>query len=383
MFLGRVSIEVGQVDDQRELERLRVAQAATNLGIWDWDIVTGALHWTDQIYEIFDIPRSDFAASYEAFLQSVHPEDRQAVIEAVNQAVGPRRAPYHLEHRVILRNGRVRWVMETGKVFFAEDGTPVRMIGVVQDVSARKQAELALRDEEARLIADSRLQALGEMVGGIAHEIANPLTVIQGVVRSMQAKCRKHESIGRAELKSFAATIEETLMSAHKILQAMRKLVRDGAGEPRVSVVVEDIVEMTLTACRHRFANEGVALRYEPANSQLTICCVEHQIGQALLNLLQNALDATAEQVSAPRWVEVGISHSTDDVQLWVRDSAPGVNPEIEERIMEPFFSTKRVGQGMGLGLSICRRIMQQHGGQLLYTATPQKAFVLQFPTKG
>ena len=136
---------------QRSEERYALAQRAANIGSWDWNILTGDLHWSDQIEPLFGFERGQFGATYEAFLQCVHPEDRQRVIDAVDASV-ELDAEYEIEHRIVWPDETVRWVLETGDVVRDENRKPVRMLGIVQDVTNRKRIEQALLQatEEAR-----------------------------------------------------------------------------------------------------------------------------------------------------------------------------------------------------------------------------------------
>jgi PAS domain S-box-containing protein len=134
---------------KRSQERYALAQRAANIGSWDWDIGSGDLYWSDQIEPMFGFGRGQFAASYEAFLESVHPEDRQRVMEAVDASVETG-VGYAIEHRIVWPDGTVRWVSETGDVIRGEDGQAVRMLGIVQDITARRQAGQTLRESEEK-----------------------------------------------------------------------------------------------------------------------------------------------------------------------------------------------------------------------------------------
>ncbi len=136
---------------KRGEERYTLAQRAANIGSWDWDIGTGDLHWSERIEPMFGFGRGEFGASYEAFLECVHPEDRQRVIDAVDASL-ERGEDYAIEHRIVWPDGTVRWVSETGDVIRDERGQPIRMLGIVQDITER------LRAEETR----SRLAAIVE-----------------------------------------------------------------------------------------------------------------------------------------------------------------------------------------------------------------------------
>jgi PAS domain S-box-containing protein len=149
-----IRTDITRIKEQEEAlrvrdERLRRSQIYANIGTWDWNIVTGELYWSERIAPLFGYPEGELETTYENFLQAVHPDDRQAVIDAVNACV-ERDVPYEIEHRVVWPDGQVRWLLERGAVTRDADGRPLRMLGVVQDIDARKRAELALAESERR-----------------------------------------------------------------------------------------------------------------------------------------------------------------------------------------------------------------------------------------
>ena len=141
-------------------ERLRRGQIYANIGTWEWNIQTGDLTWTERIAPLFGYPAGDLETSYENFLDAVHPDDRQAVSDAVKATV-EEDAPYEIEHRVVWPDGTVRWLLERGAVSRDEKGRPLQMIGVVQDVDERKRAELALAERERQLRQAQNLAQIG------------------------------------------------------------------------------------------------------------------------------------------------------------------------------------------------------------------------------
>lgn len=154
------AIKAAEQTAETAKERLRRGQMYANIGTWDWNIVTGELFWTERIAPLFGYPAGDLETSYENFLAAIHPEDRQAVIDAVGACV-ERDAPYEIEHRVVWPDGRVRWLLERGFVQRDAAGRPMRMIGVVQDIDARKRAEAVLAERERQLLEAQRLAAIG------------------------------------------------------------------------------------------------------------------------------------------------------------------------------------------------------------------------------
>jgi PAS domain S-box-containing protein len=135
----------------RSEKSLSEAQRIAHIGNWDWDIQENVLRWSDEIYRIFGLTPQQFGATYETFLQSVHPEDRELVRKAVDEALYGR--PYNIDHRIVLPNGEVRIVHEQGEVTFGESGEPIRLLGTVQDITEIKKAEEALLDAKAKYAA--------------------------------------------------------------------------------------------------------------------------------------------------------------------------------------------------------------------------------------
>ena len=163
LFAQRVAAELERrrYDQQLEAhkERLRRGQFFANIGTWEWNIASGELFWTERIAPLFGYPEGELETSYENFLRAVHPDDRQAVIDAVNACV-ERDVPYEIEHRVVWPDGSVRWLLERGAVVRDAQGQPLQMLGVVQDIDDRKRAEAAL--QESRLLLEEA-QALAQV----------------------------------------------------------------------------------------------------------------------------------------------------------------------------------------------------------------------------
>lgn len=188
---------------ERSDERYALAQRAADIGSWDWDIRTGDLHWSDQIEPMFGLAPGEFSGTYDSFLQLVHPEDRQHVADAVDASI-QRGADYALEHRIVWPDGTVRWVSQIGDTVWDRHGKAIRMLGVVQDVTERKQAEEALLESEARwrsvtenspdhvilLDRDLRIQFVNRASPGLTQEelLGTPLVMYAPQERQSEIK---------------------------------------------------------------------------------------------------------------------------------------------------------------------------------------------------
>jgi PAS domain S-box-containing protein len=230
----------------------------------------------------------------------------------------------------------------------------------IRDITERKLLEQTLDVTRAQMVAASRLSALGEMAGGIAHEINNPLAVIHALASDLA----EQGDTAPEDVVQSAHQIAEYAERIAKIVRSLRYLAREGGADPFGEASINEIVMQTLDLCKARFHEHGIDLVTMPIDPELRINCREVQISQILVNLLQNAFDAALEQ-AGEKWVRLEVLAQDGRVIILVIDCGHGVPTALKERIMQPFFTTKPVGKGTGLGLSLSRQIAEQHGGTL------------------
>lgn len=247
---------------------------------------------------------------------------------------------------------------------------------LLQDISHEMVLETNIEVARIRAMANDRLVALGTMAAGLAHEINNPLAVIHAMVDDLADKAAR----GEASLHEVAVAATDVMRLCDRIEQiisGLLRLARNSIDDPFKPALAADIVRHATGLCEAFFRDGGVTLVVAPIDPSLSLVCREGQIGQVLVNLLQNAFFAAKEANAAPL-VRVEVARSGDAVELRVTDNGAGVPPAIRERIMEPFFTTKPIGEGTGLGLSIAAEIVRAHGGQLILdTAHAGTSFVI------
>lgn len=247
----------------------------------------------------------------------------------------------------------------------------------IRDVTGLKQAEIELAENRALLALGAKMSSLGEMAGGIAHEINTPLAIIQMRIGQLN-ELISNNIFEKESYTKYADSVQNTVNRISHIINSLRTFARDGHGDPLTENSIEKIVDDTLGLCRSKFMSHGIAIEYKLA-SQLTILCRPSEISQVLLNLLNNSYDAIENLPE--KWVRIeSYSTSTGNV-VTVTDSGPGIPLEIQKKLLQPFFTTKEIGKGTGLGLSISRRIMESHSGSIsIDNDSPNTKFKLEFP---
>jgi PAS domain S-box-containing protein len=309
-----------------------------------------------------------------------HPNDRTEQSRLLSRILSGEMATGSLEERYVHRQGHTIYVLLSIAVVERDEaGRPVHFVAHVQDLTDRKRFEQELESSRAQMVSSSRLSALGMMAGGIAHEINNPLAVIHASAANM-VRMAESGSVQIPALLKNCNRISQTADRISRIIRSLRHVAREGSADEFREIPVRQIVEVTLELCAERFRAHNIRLSVSTIDREAVINCREAQICQVLLNLLQNAFDELVD-LEGDRWVALDVSYCPGWVVFSVSDSGPGIAPEHRAHIMEPFFTTKPVGKGIGLGLSISRSIALEHGGTLeLDQESPYTCFCLKLP---
>ncbi len=372
-------------DTLRENEaNLREAQRIARLGRWELDLATQHLQWSDMVFEIFEVDPGTSVATYEAFLNVIHPDDREKVNQAYTESLA-NGEPYHIEHRLIMADGRIKWVNEACHTEFDEHGQPVRSVGIVQDITDRKETEEELRQlnhylEEATARANDMAAqaevanaAKSQFLASMSHEIRTPMNGIigmTGLLLDTELKPEQHE---------YAQTVENCARSLLGLINDILDFSKIEAGRLELETLDFDLVKLiedfvdTLALRAHEKGLEfncSIApdvpafLRGDPGRLQ-----------QILINLAGNAVKFTERGEVT---VSVSTEFRTDEevkLRFAVRDTGIGIPPEAQRRLFEPFVqadgSTTRKYGGTGLGLSICRQLVTMMGGALGLESEP------------
>lgn len=277
------------------------------------------------------------------------------------------------------KNGKLYWVYTTIVPLLTEGGQPEQYLSIRYEITDLKEAQETITRQQEKLVAASRLSAIGEMAATITHEINNPLGVILGRVEMLKTMLDRGGVEG-ADIRRIADTIDVTGQRIAKIVRSMRTMAHHNQDEEPVDrVSVESLITDATELCYHRFQNHGF-LFYKPRfDEKIYVDCRSHQIVQVLVNLLNNSFDAT--QALKEKWVQIDFKGRGDQVEISITDSGSGISKEVQAKMFNPFFSTKSVQYGTGLGLSISQGILRQNGGTLDYDEqSPHTRFVITMP---
>ncbi|MBL7115264.1 MAG: PAS domain S-box protein [Kiritimatiellae bacterium] len=359
-------------------ERLEEAQRISRMGQWELDIKCNALHWSDSIYGLFEVDRDDFASSYESFLGLVHPDDRVAVDKAYQDSL-KNRTLFEMTHRLLMPDGRVKYVNEICRTVYDDDGTPLRSIGTVQEITQLKESEAREQALRERLNRAERLESLGVLAGGVAHDLNNILGPIVALPELVQEDLASLEGDPNVQ-RDIRQSLDVIQSSADRAAEVVRDLVVLSRRErmKRAPMDVSDILAMVNESGwgdSVRTAHPHVDVETRSADHAIPILGDVGQITRAVTNLLQNAAEAMdekghlvvsirevvlEEQIEGYEFIEAGHYGVID-----VSDSGKGIDADDLPRIFEPFFTRKKKGErsGSGLGLSIVHGIVKDHDG--------------------
>jgi PAS domain S-box-containing protein len=365
------------VDDRIAL--LEKAQAVAHIGSWVAELDgSDGLGWSAETYRIFGVEPAGCAATAAAFFGFVHPDDREAV-RAASQAAVESRSPYDLEHRIVRADGEVRWVHGRAEIVCDDRGAPLRMVGTLQDVTDRRRLEEQLRTAQ-------RLESIGRLAGGVAHDLNNALTAIAGYTElALSALESGHPA--RPDVQEIRRAAER----AESVTRQLLAFSRRQRLTPRVFALQESVANLGRLLQRVLGANIVLHTDVEPGLSH--IHGDAGQIEQAVLNLAVNARDAMpdggrltirARTIDADEAFARAHPPLTTGryVELSVSDTGQGMSAEVRARLFEPFFTTKEIGKGTGLGLAMVYGTVQQSGGCIFVDSELNRGttFRLYFP---
>jgi two-component system cell cycle sensor histidine kinase/response regulator CckA len=335
-------------------ERHELVLTATRELIYDWDIASDSIFYSDALYTAFRHRRGDIGPGYAWWVKQLHPDDREAVTASLRAAVERGDAFWSSEYRFRRGDGGWATVLDRGHIIRSPEGAPVRVIGSRADVTERRQLEMQLRESQ-------KMEAIGRLAGGVAHDFNNLLCAILGYA-DLALAAEKEASSPRDE-------IEEIRKAAQRAAQLTKQLLAFGRRQIRRPTRVDvDAIVRDTDRLLTQLLGEHIQLTVHAGARGAVVHMDPSELDQILVNLAVNARDAMAQ--GGVVTIETSRSHvatdngQTEFVLLTVSDTGAGIDDETMPHIFEPFFTTKGEG-GNGLGLSTVYGIVEQNGGRI------------------
>jgi PAS domain S-box-containing protein len=373
-----------RTDELRRSEAyLAEAQRLTRTGSWALTVATReTVHLSDQFYQIFGFDPESGIPSFQIIRQRIHPEDRPTAAEIVDKAIREGKS-FELDYRIVLPEGIIKFIHVVAHPVFNTSGDLVEFVGTVMDVTERKRAEEDLRESERRyregqieLAHVNRVTTMGQLTASIAHEVNQP---IAAAVTNADAGLRwlAAQPPNLEEVRDAFDHIIKASNQASEVVGRIRALIKKLPAR-KASLDINETIFETIALTRSEMRRHYISMQTELANGLPRIWGDRVQLQQVILNLIMNAIEAMSEVSEGSRVLLIGTGADTPDgVTVAVRDSGPGLKPQSLDHLFDPFYTTKPAG--MGMGLSICRSIIEAHGGRLWATANAPRGAVFQF----
>ena len=384
---GKLKAAVGVIADITEAkkaeealrvgeERLELALKGADLGFWDWDLKTGTAVFNERHAEMSGYSPAELKPTVRAWKHQVHPKDWPKVSEALNAHLGGRLPFYEAEYRVRCKSGEWKWILGRGKVV-AHDaaGNPLRMTGTSLDINERKTAERERERLAAQLLQAQKMEAVGTLAGGIAHDFNNLLTIVLGYSDLLlAAKDERDPSYGDLQ------KIHQAALNGADLVKKILAFSRKSDTNPRPVNLNRQIEEVNILLSRT--LPKMIKIELVLSDPLSIVSADPTQMEQILLNLAVNAKDAmpdggkltiaTRNATLDEEYSKLNVGAEPGDyVLVSVADTGRGMDEETLKHVFEPFYTTKELGRGTGLGLAMVYGIVQQHHGHITCESIP------------
>jgi signal transduction histidine kinase len=349
------------------------AQRLSHTGSFGWRIASGDIVWSKETYRIFGVDET-VKPTIDLILQRVHPDDRDLVLYEINRAeLG--KPSYDYEHRLLMPNGAIKHLtVRTHRVKY-ESGEE-ELVGALMDITATREAQAALYTAQAELTSVARVTALGQMSASIAHEVNQPLaSIATSAAAGLRWLTREVPEVDEA--RACMSHIVEEAHRASEVIRSVRDLARRADPE-LVPLDINEVIDEAVAVVKPEALRHWVTVQLQLASGLPLVRGDRVQLLQVITNLAINGVQAMATVTDRARVLTIRTEQrESDQVLVAVQDVGIGTEPEGLDRLFAAFYTTKP--DGMGMGLSICRSIIEAHGGRVWASRNIGSGMIFQF----
>jgi two-component system sensor kinase FixL len=361
---------------QTSKERLDLALDIARLGIWEWDFTATMLHADKRTYALFGLDPSPFLTTYDDLFASVYGADKLKLQQQLTHAI-EHRVPYELEFRVSWPDKSMHLLSSRGRVYDDEKtGQPRRLVNVCWDMTQRKHAEEWIQRHQVELAQVARISSMTEMASSLAHELNQPLTVISTYTQL----CLEYLETGRYQKAQLFESIQEAVKQSKRAGDILHR-IKEVVSKRKLHLErchINQLIEESVALLRYEFPDYKIHFQLNLTELTHPLLFDKIQLQQVILNLLRNSVEAVRDANRLPADILIQ-SRCLDDKQLLIaiKDNGPGISQAVRANMLDPYFTTKPYG--MGMGLTICRTIIKAHGGQLSVASSDSEKAHIQF----
>ena len=362
---------------EEAISGLKKAQEQAKLGSWKLDILKNTLVWSDETYEIFELPHTANMATYENFLNGIHPDDRDKVNRAYLHSLETQES-YEIIHRLRMHNGRIKYVKEHCETNFDTEGKALVSFGTIQDVTTEQTALKKLRHKDEIMFRQSRFAQMGEMISMIAHQWRQPLNAISLTAAKLDLKVESDQYN-----KIFFTSRLERILNYVQHLSSTIEDFRDffKPEKEKQEITFSKVIKNTLSLIGVELENNNIRVETE-FNSKKRMFSYPNELLQVVLNLIKNAEDALLENKIVDPVIKLKCYSDDDHAIFEIADNAGGIDESIMDKIFEPYFTTKDEHNGTGLGLYMSKTIIEEHCDGILTVSNSNEGAVFKIVFK-
>ena len=356
-----VQATIRDITKQRETEKEHLYTLnSMKVGTWKWDIIGNELEWNESNYNVFHIRSKDFSGAYEAWEKTLHPDFKQEVVANLQNILNDPRKDVYEATFPVLANNETFYVGAKAQIIRDDSGNATRMFGINWDKTDEYLTSLELEEQKRLAYHNAKLASIGTLAASVGHEINNPMAIIRGHVSVMDSMISK-DNIDLTKFKSSIEKIDNAVERAARIVRGLKSFSRN-TEETFDYFDLNLLVQETMEMFKDLYKKELIEFQLD---------LPEHSAGygdsgklqQVLINLITNAKDSLEGQKD--KIINITIKENENRFDVFVNDTGKGIPHNILPNIFDPFFTSKDVNKGTGIGLAICHKIIKEHGYEL------------------